>query len=74
MGGDSNAAAFLSRWKHEITVAVLRNRAAMARAVQHRLAPRAAWLLTGERQGDATSDVRAPQLDEDAESEDNYEV
>jgi hypothetical protein len=37
----------LRRWKHEITVAIMRRRAAMARAALPRQRPRELWLLHG---------------------------
>ena len=57
----------LRRWKHEITVAIMRRRAAMSRAVLPGRSARAEWLLTGWSDEAATSTRRAPQLDEDAD-------
>ena len=45
-GGIGDAAWLLRRWKHEIMVAILRRRAAMARAVLPRRSEREEWLLT----------------------------
>ena len=53
------------RWRHEITVAILRRRAAMTRAVLPRSNPRARWLMAGHSDGEAAVTTRAPQLDGD---------
>ncbi len=53
----------LGRWRHEITVAVLRRRAAMARAAMPRRSSRQDLLLAGRRVAPATSSGRAAQLD-----------
>ena len=49
---ESSAAALVSRWKHEIQIAILRRRAAMARAVLPKATVEEAWLLTGRAQRD----------------------
>jgi hypothetical protein len=61
----SEATALLSRWKHEVQIAIQRRRAAMARAVLPRATPEELWLLTG--QGGLRPDPgdRAPPLDEE---------
>ena len=66
-GGLEGRPAMLRRWKHEITVAIMRRRAAMSRAVLPGRSARAEWLLTGWSDEAATSTRRAPQLDEDAD-------
>jgi hypothetical protein len=53
------------RWRHEITVAILRRRAAMTRAFLPRPNPRERWLMTGHSDGEAAVITRAPQLDGD---------
>eukprot|EP00973_Karenia_brevis_P047960 6655894-Karenia_brevis.AAC.1 len=45
--GGIDKAGFLARWKHELSVAILRRRAAMARACLPRKTAREMWLLTG---------------------------
>lgn len=62
-GSEAPSAAMLGRWRHEITVAVLRRRAAMARAAMPRRSSRQDWLLAGRRVAPATSSGRAAQLD-----------
>ena len=64
-GGSAEKPAMLKRWKHEITVAILRRRAAMSRAVVPGRSARAEWLLTGWSDAAVTNEQRAPQLDED---------
>ena len=54
--------SILGRWRHEIQVAILRRRAAMARAVLPRMGDREAWLLTGYCGAVPASDRRAPLL------------
>ena len=46
-------------------MAILRRRAAMARAVLPRASDRAMWLLTGLTDHMPSSELRAPRLDED---------
>ena len=43
----ATAASLLSRWRHEIQIAILRRRAAMCRAVLPRATVFEHWLLTG---------------------------
>jgi len=63
-GGQVSASALQTRWKHEITVAILRRRAAMTRAVMPKPHRRQEWLLTGRTEAEASSAERSPQLDE----------
>ena len=44
---NSDPSALVARWEHEIQVALMRRRAAMARAVLPRLGHTDAWMLTG---------------------------
>ena len=61
----STAGAFVTRWKHEVQVAILRRWAAMTRAVLPRATARELWLLTEVVNRDDGDDARAPPLDED---------
>ena len=45
--GQDFGGGFLSRWKHEVQVAIQRRRAAMARSVLPRLTKEELWLLSG---------------------------
>ena len=63
-GGLASATSLLSRWKHEITVAIMRRRAAMTRAVVPRQDARALWMLTGHSEIPASSLHREEQLDD----------
>ena len=45
--GGAAAPGLLARWKHEITVAIVRRRAAMVRAVQPAMGAKELWMLTG---------------------------
>ena len=69
----TTARSLLSRWRHEIQVALQRRRAAMLRAVLPRASPGQAWLLTGHTEAAPCSEGRARPLDEgqaaDAESD-----
>ena len=56
--------AYLRRWNHEISIAILRRRAAMTRAVLPQLAPAARRFVTGER---VDEDARLPILEADSE-------
>ena len=49
--GGTSAKAFLSRWRHEIQVAILRRSAAKARAVLPRACASDRWLLSGYAPG-----------------------
>ncbi len=61
----ADRAAMLSRWRHEIQVAILRRRAAMLRAVLPRPDARASWFLTGFAQGLLDTENRIPPIDDD---------
>ena len=50
-GRATSVAAYLSRWRHEIQIAILRRRAAMTRAVLPRQGP-GTWVSDGARQDD----------------------
>jgi hypothetical protein len=54
-------------WRHEIQIAIMRRRAAMARAVLPRLTAIALWLLTGHTDAMPSSGGREEPLDEDAD-------
>ena len=60
--------AILRRWQHEIQVALLRRRAAMARAVLPRMGSAEAWMVTGYSGAMPTSDSRAATLQEAGEA------
>ena len=62
-GVQADASALLSRWKHEVTIAILRRRAAMSRAVLPRRSAWAERLLTGTSDDAPSSETRAVQLD-----------
>ena len=69
---DSDSAPLvLNRWRHEITIAILRRRAAMSRAVLPRRSARQRWLLSGQTSLPPSSDIRAPQLDDDDDDADD---
>ena len=59
-----DAKSLVARWGHEIQVALMRRRAAMARAVLPRLSGRDAWMLTGSSGAVPTSERRCPPLGE----------
>ena len=61
--------AILGRWRHEIQVALLRRRAAMARAVLPQMGDREAWLLTGYCGAVPASDRRTSLLTGTIEAE-----
>ncbi len=63
----ATAGALAARWRHEIQIALLRRRAAMARAVLPRLTAREAWMLTGWSTAVPSSERRLPPLREAAE-------
>jgi hypothetical protein len=67
-GQQAKAGELVSRWKHEINIAILRRRAAMARAVLPRATAQELWLLAGRADRAEGNDMRAPPLDEDGES------
>ena len=64
-GQQVSAGRLVSRWSHEIQIAILRRRAAMSRAVLPRLTARDVWLLAGQAERDGGGGARAPALDED---------
>ena len=65
-----DASTLLSRWRHEVQVAIQRRRAAMTRAVLPRASSDTAWLLTGYSGSVPSSDWRAaPLAESDAEAE-----
>ena len=71
---DSDSAPLvLNRWRHEITIAILRRRAAMSRAVLPRRSARQRWLLSGQTSLPPSGDIRAPQLDDDDDADDDVE-
>ena len=61
---DPSAGALLSRWRHEIQVAIQRRGAAMARAVLPSPHAADAWLLAGQTAGVPDGEGRAPPLTE----------
>ena len=61
-GVGAAAPQLLSRWRHEVSIAILRRRAAMARAVVPRQTARELWLLTGHREEVAATLWREPEL------------
>ena len=63
-GRTTTVEAYLRRWDHEISIAILRRRAAMTRAVLPQLAPAARRFVTGER---VDEDARLPILEADSE-------
>ena len=66
----STPGAILSRWKHEIQIAILRRRGAMARAVLPKPSSHEHWLLTGRAERDAhlgTADL-LEEAEEDVEA------
>ena len=64
-GQQASAAALISRWKHEIQIAILRRRAAMSRAVLPISTPKEYWLLTGQADRAEGDSQRAVPLEED---------
>jgi hypothetical protein len=54
-----------ARWRHEMMIAILRRRAAMARSVVPRPSRRAEWLLTGLAEDGVTGAGRSAQIDAD---------
>ena len=63
------AASILSRWRHEIMVAILRRRAAICRGVMPRVTPQDEWLLTGKADRDGNAWGALAPVDEDGVSE-----
>ena len=66
--GGSGAPGFLRRWRHEITVAIMRRRAAMMRAVLPKMKERDIWLLEGVSPNESIEGQRQPCI-EDEEDE-----
>ena len=66
----ASAGELVARWQHEIQIAILRRRAAMARAVLPKVPAREIWLLAGQAERDGGGGgERLPPLSEDALSE-----
>ena len=64
--GGAAAPGLLARWKHEITVAIVRRRAAMVRAVQPPIGVKELWMLTGVAdEGGFGMEGRLAVIDED---------
>ena len=66
---ESETTRVLSRWRHEVQIAILRRRAAMTRAVLPKPSKLATWLITGDADGIPSSERRAPPLSAVAEEE-----
>jgi len=73
-GQQASAGALVTRWKHEIQIAILRHRAAMARAVLPRASALDLWLLTGQTDREASTEARAAPLDEDGDEGDEADL
>ena len=65
--GGSGALGFLRRWRHEITVAIMRRRAAMMRAVLPKMKEKDVWLLEGVSPNDSFEAQRQPCIEEEAD-------
>ena len=64
--GGVSVSDLLSRWKHEIHIAILWRRAAMFRSTQPKVGAKEAWLLTGAPGDDAAEGgERLEELDEE---------
>ena len=63
-GQEASPGTLVSRWKHEIQVAILRRRGAMARAVLPKATAQEQWLLTG-RSDRSEHVAQVPLLGED---------
>ena len=68
-GVSADAKQLQRRWKHEVQVAILRRRAAMARAVLPSLAPRATRLLAGRADGGSGAWGRELPLEEEEQEQ-----
>lgn len=68
-GEQATASALVSRWRHEIQVAIFRHRAAMSRAVLPKFSVKQLWLMDGHVDIDAANNERAPPVDEYGVSE-----
>ena len=67
-GQQATAGMLVSRWKHEIQIAILRRRAAMTRAVLPRATTQQLWLMEGRADREGGNDSRMAPLDEDGEA------
>ena len=72
-GQHLTALSFVARWKHEITIAILRRRAAMARAVLPTASAQELWLLAGQVDRTDGDDARLPPLDEDGDEDEGQQ-
>ena len=66
-GGGVRAGDLLGRWKHEVMIAILRRRAAMARSVRPGASSWEDWLRTGHPTADPDAGGRLPLLEEEVE-------
>ena len=64
-GQQASAGALVSRWQHEIQIAILRRRGAMARAVLPKASAQELWLLTGQPDMEGSNEHRVPPLEDD---------
>ena len=62
-GADCCSQSIVSRWRHEISVSLLRRRAAISRSTLPRRSDRDLWMLSGAVDGEAAS-CREGQLDD----------
>ena len=62
-GGGVKAADLVARWSHEVMIAILRRRAAMARSVLPGAGEWVEWLRTGHADAEPNSSGRQPSLD-----------
>ena len=62
----------VARWKHEITIAIMRRRAAMSRSVLPRRSAWEDWLLAGVSEQPPTDDDRRSELDAADEMEEAF--
>ena len=67
-GQQATAGMLVSRWKHEIQIAILRRRATMTRAVLPRATTQQLWLMEGRADREGGNDSRMAPLDEDGEA------
>ena len=68
-GQSDSPKAFVRRWQHEVGIAILRRRAAMARAVLPPIPDSLTWLLTGKSDQLPCIHGRLPMLEEEEEEE-----
>ena len=71
-GSQGDAQAMLARWKHEVTIAILRRRAAMSRSVVPRRTAWEEWMLAGITEQPPTDEDRRSELDPADEMEEAY--